>query len=342
MESFRLESIWERKLKKQGWSGNAIKGFMFKWATSTWKSYNNVLDRLKTFCEESDAEFPEISNSTLANFLCEQAITSSWPKSGLNITLAAVAALCEATGVNNPVNEEMMSLVTRLVKGCTTEPMVRSKVMPVDPFRILFSSWNGNWCLALEDLRLKCITLLALVMMLRPSDVTPHVKTWTEDGSETLVLTTKQVRFLEDGGCVINLHGIKNDYHRDGFEIPIVASKDPKLDPVRVLKCYIEPTRYLRSDNCLLFLSLKNPYGPISARTVARILEKSITLAGLGRQGFNAKCFRPTGVTSAIKSGFNPVLVRTMGHWRNVETFENHYVHVNPPDQFSDTIFKVV
>ena len=342
MEDFCLESIWEQKLQKKGWSKNSIKAFLLKWATSTWISYNTIFGKLKQYCVDCDGSFPEVTSSTLASFLCDQAMASGRPKSGLNLTLAAVTALREATECKNPINAELTSLVTGLVKGCTSEPMVRSKVMPVEPFMKLFSSWNGNWCLALEDLCLKCITLLSLVMMLRPSDVAPHARVLGEEGLEPLVLTTKQVRFLDDGGCVITLHGIKNDYHRDGFDIPVVPTKDPKLDPVKALKCYIERTRYLRSEKCPLFLALKSPFAAVSARTVARILEKSITLAGLGGLGYSAKCFQPTGATTAVKSGFDPVLVQKIGHWRNVETFENHYVHVNPPEQFSDTIFKVV
>ena len=41
-------------------------------------------------------------------------------------------------------------------------------------------------------------------------------------------------------------------------------------------------------DKYPLFIALKKPYGAISARTVSRILDKSIALVGLN--GFNAKC----------------------------------------------------
>ena len=342
METVHLEDIWKEKLIKLGWNQMAIKSFMFKWATSTWQSYNTVVEKLRVYCMEVDTTFPHITSSTLAGFLCDQARQSSRPKSCLNITLAAVSALCEATEGKNPVTAEMASLVTGLIKGHTTEPMVRSKTMPVEPFMKLFSSWDGNWCLALEDLRMKCITLLALVMMLRPSDIAPHAKVMTEDGVSPLILTTKQVKFLEDGGCVITLHRIKNDYHRDRFEIPIVPSKDSKLDPVKMLKCYIERTKYMRSSSCPLFVALKSPFAAISARTVSRILEKSIVMAGLGGCGYSAKCFRPTGATNAVQAGKNPDMIRKIGHWKNSETFENHYVHIHPTKHFSDTIFKVV
>ena len=342
METFCLENYWEKRLRGQGWGESSIKSFMLKWASSTWQSYNSVLTKLETYCNELDTSFPDMTPVTLAGFLCDQARMSTRPKSGLNITLAAVSALCDATGVKSPVSEELNSLVIGLIKGCTTEPMVRSKIMPVEPFMDLFHAWDGNWCLTLEDLRTKCITLLALVMMLRPSDVAPHAKKLTEDGPVPLVLSTKQVKFLENGGCIITLHGIKNDYFRDGFEIPIVSTSNPKLDPVKALKCYIERTRYLRSEDCPLFLALKSPFAAVSARMVSRILERSIVLAGLGGHGYTAKCFRPTGATYAVQAGENPDMIRKVGHWKNRETFENHYIHIHPLKQFSDTIFKVV
>ena len=54
------------------------------------------------------------------------------------------------------------------------------------------------------------------------------------------------------------------------------------------------------------------------------MLNKAIELAG--GQGFSAKCFCPTGATKAIESGVNKDVVQTIGHWKNAETFETHYV----------------
>ena len=53
-----------------------------------------------------------------------------------------------------------------LVKGGTTKPMERSKVMPIKSFKDLFYSWPSNQDLSVKDLQMKAITLLAIVPML--------------------------------------------------------------------------------------------------------------------------------------------------------------------------------
>jgi hypothetical protein len=51
--------------------------------------------------------------------------------------------------------------------------MVRSSAMPIQPFVSMFESWESNEFLPLKRLRLKAITLLALSVMGRPSDLAP-------------------------------------------------------------------------------------------------------------------------------------------------------------------------
>ena len=133
-------------------------------------------------------------------------------------------------------------------------------------------------------------------------------------------------------------HRIKNDYRRDGFEVNIPAASNPKIDPVRAIRCYIQRTKYIRPKSLPLFLSLKEPFEGLGSTSIARVLDKAIVLAGLGNQGFSAKHFHPTGATTAIEKGLNPDSVMRTGRWRSRETFENHYVHVFPVRSFTDTI----
>ena len=103
----------------------------------------------------------------------------------------------------------------------------------------------------------------------------------------------------------LHLHGIKSDYHRQDFEVGLRLVKDDRVDPIKALKCYIEHTRYVRSESCPLFLCLKRPNGAIKAKTITQIFEKSIILVGLMDLGNSAKCFRPSGDVSAVESGVN-------------------------------------
>ena len=194
----------------------------------------------------------------------------------------------------------------------------------------------------LEDLRLKTVTLLAISTMMRPSDAAPLSKIYDSSSGKfkSIQLTTKNIAFHSDGSMTINFHGIKNDYHRDGFEVNLPPASNPRLDPVRALKYYIQRTKYVRPHSLPVFLSLKEPYEGLSAKSIARILDRAIDLAGLKDQGYSAKHFRPTGATVAIESGINPNSVMRIGRWKGRETFENHYVHAFPMKSFTDLILK--
>ena len=341
METICMEDIWKSKLKSQGWSPRAADRFIANWAPSTIHTYESIIEKLQLFCLDSDSDFPCVNPSTLADFLCSLAENSERPKSTLNTTLAAVMAFAEATGNPSPVTSEIARLVTALIKCETSKPMQRSKVMPIQPFNELFTAWDSNSSLSLEDLRTKTITLLVTAVMLRPSDIAPRSMIMTEDKWQSLVFTTDQIQFDDRGAAKIIFFGIKNDYKRDGFEVHLSPSTEPRLDPVRALKAYIQRTKYVRPSDNPVFISLKKPYSAISAKTVSRILEHAIVLAGLGNQGFSAKNFRPTGTTNAVDAGITPDAVMKVGRWKSRDTFMNHYVHSKPICSCTDNVFKL-
>ena len=110
------------------------------------------------------------------------------------------------------------------------------------------------------------------------------------------------------------------------------------MDPVATLRAYIERTRYQRSDKKPLFLSLKPLFGAISAKTVGRVSSKAIKLVGLEELSYNAKSFCLTGATMAVQAGLIPDSIRKIDRWKCSETFENHHVHAQPVEEFTDKI----
>ena len=159
----------------------------------------------------------------MADYLCEVAAKSKRPKSILNNTAAVIMCLCEAMGIKNLISQNLSKLIVGLIKSSTTQPLKQSKVMPLHKFLELFLSWPGNFLLTIDKLRLKCVVLLAISAMLRPSDAAPLVKVLDEEKQcfKPVVLSTKNLKFNIDGSLTIVFHGIKNDYTRDGFEINI-------------------------------------------------------------------------------------------------------------------------
>ena len=78
-------------------------------------------------------------------------------------------------------------------------------------------------------LKEKCIVLLALLAMLRLSDIAPHTKLFdskTLDCSSKHVFSAEQVRFNDHFSVTFEFQGIKNDTDRAGFEIAIRSSTD--------------------------------------------------------------------------------------------------------------------
>ena len=111
----------------------------------------------------------------IAVFLCQVADSSDRPKSQLPTSQAATGCMMDALGVPRAISSTYSSkLVDGLIKSATLRPMVKAPVMPVDPFLNLFLRWEDNDKLSIKDLRLKTICLLALVLMLRPSDIAPR------------------------------------------------------------------------------------------------------------------------------------------------------------------------
>ena len=162
----------------------------------------------------------------------------------------------------------------------------------------------------------------------------------SEDGTfQDLLLTTDSVSFKSDNSAVITLHGIKNDYDRDGFDVMVRPATEAKVCPVATLRCDMERTKYQRPADKPLFIALTKPFGTVSAKTIGRILDKAIKIAGLSGQGYSAKCFHPTGATVATESGLDAEQVRRTGRWKSKEVFEEHYVHARPAMSFTDNIF---
>ena len=341
MEDIRLEAIWQKQLEKQGWSSRAIAQFPLCLAKSSLSSYNRIVVKYKLFCDSIKRQFPCSDSCVLAEFLCMIADGSERPRSTLRTAVSALGALFETVLDNNPLAEPaIVRLTTALVKSSTSEPMNKSRVMPVEPFYKLFGSWGDNLDLSLDKLRLKTISLLALSCMLRPSDIAPKGVLFdsTDLSERKFVMSVDQVRFEDNGNLTLQFLGIKNDTHRDGFEITIPPASVLCIDPVEALRVYIERTKDKRGNKKPLFLALTKPYAAISAATVTKVLNEAIKLAGLDNQGFSAKSFRPTGATRSIAAGVIPEIVMKVGRWATKGVFLNNYVHKVAPANFTDNI----
>ena len=333
--------MWAAQLRQAGWPERAQTQLPLALAKSTRLCYNRMINKLNVFCVKSGTAFPPESSAVVAEFLCDVADSSTRPKAQLSTATAAMSCIYEVMNMPNVTHDpQVKRLLNALVKSQSAQPRVHTKVMPIEPFRTLFHSWSSDHEISIANLRLKAITLLALSFMLRPSDVAPKGELYDAQSGlfAKMEFRCDQLAFEEDNSLTIWFHGIKNDAKRDGFQVNVPSSSDTVMNPVATLATYIQRTEYSRPASRPVFVSLRRPYGAISSGTVGKILEESISLAGLAGQGFSAKSFRPTGASTAIQAGCNPDNVRSVGRWKCREVFEDHYVYPKVSPEFTNSI----
>ena len=171
------------------------------------------------FCHQAGLKATSATTATVVDFMCGLAKQSTHPKAILNATSAVLSQLYGALGMPSPVNEDIYKLLTGITKAETTQPMIQSEVMPRKLFITMFKEWGVNERLSTADLWLKAVTLLALTIRLRPSDIAPRSVHISQQGIiHSNVFTCDKVFFLEQG-MVLHLHSVKNDYSRDGFHV---------------------------------------------------------------------------------------------------------------------------
>lgn len=321
-----MARLWTDKLVKvAGWSVNAADRVIYSLAPSTIRTYEGCVRKLEKYCIENVLEFPPKGSNVIANFMCQYADKSDKPGSGLKVMYSALKFFYNSLNFEcSPLDENINRLITGLIKSGTTVPMSRSTAMPVKCFSALFLSWPENELLMEKLLRLKSITLLALSLMLRPSDIAPRsvFRDKMSGKVSNNIFSTDRLIFNDDGSAIVTIFGAKNDTDRAGFQIRLPKHDVSKLDPVRTLKDYISRTQKNRCKRTKpVFISLVKPFEVLSAQQISEILNLSIVLAGLDGKGFSAKLFRCTGATAAIEGGQNAEIVRKMGRWKTSHVF---------------------
>ena len=184
MEHIRLENISSTRLRCLGWSNRAAYQATYCIAKSTLQTYNNYIGKFDLFCKEKQCEFSNnVELSVLADFLCELSDSSERPESVLGTATVAITFFYHSMGKDSSVhNLYIKRLIKGLIKTGTRKPMARQKPMPIQAFRNLFHHMGPNEQLSISDLRMKTITLMALVFMTRPSDLAPKAHRFFSSG----------------------------------------------------------------------------------------------------------------------------------------------------------------
>ena len=217
-----LETLWEQGALQQGWSVQAASRLKFGWAQSTTSNYNVYIGKVKLICDKLEEDFPPATTSILAECIMRISSDSDRPLSMINCLLASLTHVYTALRKKDITNDVFIrQLVSGIVKSCTKIPRLKSNIMPLEKFSDFFMKWD-NSNIDIKKLRLKCICLLAIVTMLRPSDIAPKAVIVDElGGINNFLFKEDQVIFKNEGGMSIVIHGNKNDSKRHGFIVDV-------------------------------------------------------------------------------------------------------------------------
>ncbi len=178
-----LEDLWIQRLVSEGWSVTAAQTFVERWASSTRRTYSHKIHLFKEFCSDREINVFMAREKHVAEFLLSISQQSTRPKGVVVTTVSALAHFYQALGVKTPMTDRIHALVQGIVKVRTQEPMCKSSVLPLDGFRRLFRAWGVLPASEVERLHAKAITLMALSLMLRPSDIAPRSAVATASGT---------------------------------------------------------------------------------------------------------------------------------------------------------------
>lgn len=102
------------------------------------------------------------------------------------------------------------------------------------------------------------------------------------------------------------------------------AFEDPRLCPVRTLKCFLSKTKDLRKSR-QLFVSYSN-FKAVSTSTIARWLKYVLDLAGVDTNTYKAHSFRGASVSAAFMKGCRVSDILKTADWSSVKNFKKFYL----------------
>lgn len=178
---------------------------------------------------------------------------------------------------------------------------------------------GDNTVLSLDDLRSKAITLMAMAILGRASDLQR--------------LLASSIAFDPDGGMSIRILNPK-ELSGGGISAPLMLPQLPDADaavcPVRTLRAYMWRTRKdrerLGGDPVFLYLpSPRRAVRPLGAQAIAKCILIMLSRAGIDTRKYKAHSVRGAAASSALDAGVDIATVLLLGRWADVGNFQRFY-----------------
>ena len=283
------------------------------WRSSTHTQYASYIKQWIDFCKDQDNDPYRTNILCILSFL-HQLFVNGKSYSTLNTARSALSAFVVLDDSN--VNLGSHPLVSRFLKGTFNlkPPVPRYKqIWDARVVLNLLRSWGQAENLTLKKITLKLCILLALLGATR----TQLLKALRVDKLE---ISKSKATFRVDDLMKTDRPGKATGHELSFSAYPV----DIRLCVVDTLRHYLDLTQQLRNGNMQLFLSVKEPYSPVSKDTIARWIRQILAIAGIDVSVFKAHSVRSASVSAA--SAFVPVAdIMNRAGWSQEKTFSTYY-----------------
>ena len=191
----------------------------------------------------------------------------------------------------------------------------------------LLKTWGDNSTLDFQRLSWKTAFLLAIISFERSSDLIR-----LDIREEFMQFNTDRV-ILQP----ISLGKTDRPTHL-GSPITVLSfPEDSYVCPVLCLKHYILSSNNFRGKFTSLFIATKQPYKPVSSKTIAKWICNIIRQID---SASTAHSTRAVGSTNALYNGISLDQVLKAGDWTRVSTFQRHYLGPVNQNSITSAVFK--
>lgn len=282
-------------------------------STATRKAYRTDIKIFAEWCEARTLTIIPALVGTVADFLASQANDGVSP-STLNRRIAAIRYAHEAAGYKTPTADKLVSVTLKGIRRTSGVRITKKAAATIDKIYQMMAQCNTK---TLQGKRDKAVLLLGFAGAFRRS--------------ELVALTVADLEEVPDGLKIL-IQKSKTDQEREGHTIAILNGR---LNVVSVLQDYLKSAGI--TEGAIFRPITKNGKirkQTLNDRSVADIVKRYATAAGLNPEEFSAHSLRAGFITTAAEAGANLFKIMDIsrhksvqtvqGYVRNAELFKNH------------------
>lgn len=307
----RLEVI-RSSFGRQGIPSQVVDILMAGSRDSTKSAYESAWSNWYNWCLERHQDPLSCSLNTILEYLSNLHLTGK-AYSTINVHRSMLSmTLDPINGI--PVGKH--PLIIKLMKGCFNRNPPKPKYSvfwEVDKVLNFMKSMGENEDLCFSKLSKKLTTLLAIVTMMRTSELASIDKESIRFSSSGASFSLAKPRKTQFNGCLKT------------FSFPNFS--DRRICPVVCLGLYMVLSDYLRTDdnNSYLFVGLKTPNNTVSSNTIGRWIKSFLKEAGIDTEIFSAHSTQGAVASKAAKAGVSIDSILRAGDWNRKSTFTRFY-----------------